>query len=128
VGGCYDDYEAIDMSREIKFRAWDKAVREMVCHYDGDFIKWHAPSNWRDFYEVMQFTGLEDCRGVDIYEGDIVSFDIPDSKDGGAVPNCRGTVSIHPGGVAYGTWNYIHGVNVKVIGNIYENPELAEQT
>ena len=58
--------------RTIKFRAWDKWKKKMIQPNNGDFIGWHAMSNWKDCLEVMQFTGLTDKNGKEIYEGDIV--------------------------------------------------------
>jgi uncharacterized phage protein (TIGR01671 family) len=58
--------------REIKFRAWDKWNNEMIQPHEGDFIKWHSMSNWKECLEVMQYTGLKDKNGQEIYEGDIL--------------------------------------------------------
>jgi hypothetical protein len=58
--------------REIKFRAWDIDMQIMIQPEDGDFIKWHAMSNWRQCLIVEQFTGLLDKNGIEIYEGDVL--------------------------------------------------------
>lgn len=83
----------------------------------------------RDAYgdELMQFTGLHDKNGKEIYEGDIVEFGIKNGakldvryKSGGFVLHTRG-MKTHP---VSEHMNY-RGVLVgKVIGNIYENPDL----
>lgn len=67
--------EVTILPREIKFRAWDKWNKRMKHDpHEGDFIKWHAPSNWKECYEVMQYTGLKDRNGKEIYDGDICEF------------------------------------------------------
>lgn len=66
------------MNREIKFRAWDRQYKNMVAVYSIDFLtneidfktNLNEPKNL-DHFELMQFTGLLDKNGKEIYEGDI---------------------------------------------------------
>lgn len=96
--------------REIKFRAWDKEKKEMFndIWIDGNFI--NMPE-----YIVMQFTGLKDKNGKEIYEGDIVKnidrvFEVT-FKDGyfSIIHNKKGLLYC------------------EVIGNKYENSELLKE-
>ena len=63
--------------RTIKFRAWDEINNEMVYEKYGSFFGNYLPSHeiLRRYENVMQFTGLHDKNGKEIYEGDLVSFE-----------------------------------------------------
>lgn len=66
--------------RKIKFRSWLKNQKKMIYPYVLDFLHntWVADKDLYgsfDEIEFMQFTGLCDKNGKEIYEGDIVLFD-----------------------------------------------------
>lgn len=127
----------------MRFRAWDKVANEM-CHvselsFNGDGIVWgindvpFVESNGEDGYILMQYTGLEDKNGVEIYEGDIIKHsgneherDFPVTQVIFIQSNCltcHGFFSLAPNGKAA---KHTHVQHVEVIGNIYESPELLK--
>ena len=115
--------------REIKFRAWDKRKSRMM--YDGiildmsDCSRHDMKHNFdaSDSIELMQYTGLKDKNGVEIYEGDIVKVD--EEFFARVLYNERFTsFDVATTGNTVGFYDY--GKSLEVIGNIYENPELLE--
>ena len=122
------------MIREIKFRAYHKERKEMFEIASIDFEeKKAALSNGIikllnvDFkqFEMLQYTGLKDKNGKEIYEGDIIIC-----KYG---PEITMEVKWIDEGFRtlgkYNVDNYVGYVknSAEVIGNIYENPELLEE-
>lgn len=124
------------MNREIKFRAWNFKSKKMF--HDEFFVTpdGEAYSNYgADMpfdVELMQYTGLKDRNGVEIYEGDIVVIGSLEGSPLGAVEydldwgayNIKDNEKYQFGGervCIYTTDRF------EVIGNIYENPDLLTQ-
>lgn len=114
------------MNREIKFRAWDKRKSKMV---NFEYLQQHKSGfmlfdkeDWGNEFDLMQFTGLLDRHGVEIYEGDILSvFDIKEPV--------IDVVTFNDLGWKHGEYYLIDCINwdLEVIGNIYENPALSKE-
>jgi len=116
--------------REIKFRAWDKEAREMlpnVQNHIGNFDTAFGNMLRNERYELMQYTGLHDKNGKEIYEGDIVDW------RGQYSENAPQPVIWYYTGWYAGyankhlnitSLNAIEPKTMEIIGNIYENKDL----
>lgn len=142
------------MSKEIKFRVWNKAKNDWEFGYKtmggvNLFGEVHVmgyfniPLQELNNYEAMQYTGLKDKNGKEIYEDDIVNF----TNDSSGNEVCKVSFGEYitegcidcGGDYAYGF--YIDSIyidsnfnkvglasrRVEVIGNIYENSELIKK-
>mgnify|MGYP001388081510 CR=1 FL=1 len=113
--------------REIKFRAWNKVRAFMIYDVDinsyGQVIKYDYGQYAGSYdFPIMQYTGLKDINGKDIYEGDIVKCFRTEGIE--FVTTRLGAHGIETQ-IGFYPFVDIHG-RVEVIGNIYENPELLE--
>lgn len=135
--------------REIKFRAWDgenmnsefiivdtawMMNKEVGCPVNAGFKNMQEQAeNWI----IMQYTGLKDKNGKEIYEGDILNTNTFRAKAvtpyivEEALPFIK---LVNAKGWAYDNGDYYEGGNImshewkkfEVIGNIYENKDLLE--
>jgi hypothetical protein len=100
--------------REIKFRVWDKKDKLWVA---GFSIGQSGTQSELGDKVFMQYTGLHDKHGVEIYEGDIVQT--------GFSPIVKMKVEWTDWKAAfYPFWNDRKPIQYQIIGNIYETPEL----
>lgn len=121
---------------QIKFRAWDKRLKRMLLPamptiHGG--IMWGEKSFdtcVENNYELMQFTGLNDKKKKEIWEGDIVRmFNCEQTHEGYKETPIGLDVVVFENGM-FTLKNEEDGrrlrYSVEVVGNIYANPELLK--
>ncbi len=133
--------------RELKFRIWDKKSKIMIPINHDRQVKirenhWQvvdikigvqSHSSWDNNSILMQYTGLKDKDGKEIYEGDIIKykyyFDYGQSGEYKSFTRCVSWDDMYCGfSPMYATGEYEFPRNrIEVIGNIYENPELLKK-
>lgn len=142
--------------RDIKLRAWDTHDKRMITHEQefiplkvtsfGVFredLESKKGERWilipADRFHIMEYIGTQDMTGRDIYEGDFITTDEVENKSGGM---CIGIIEYDKGKLSLrcisefdhdlcpiksddDKWFFLKN-HARVIGNIYETPELLE--
>jgi uncharacterized phage protein (TIGR01671 family) len=140
------------MNREIKFRAWDAEYCDMIPPFTLTDIECiqengrticlliHGKDIKRKDWILMQYTGLKDKNGKEIYEGDIIKY----YSFGSSTPSFAQVIWDDCGygrvGFAYkeemGILTQLYNTQERciykecigeIVGNIYENPDLLEK-
>jgi len=111
--------------REIKFRVWDKLQKEWLAlsSLEGIFAYYECDGDER--YALMQYTGLKDKNGKEIYEGDIVRklYPFKSKEEYAKNPYIYKLVKWYKNQCSFS----IGKDNWEVIGNIYENLDLLKE-
>ena len=106
---------------KIKFRIWNKNKKRMIkrntlcilCVIEDGRLE-------KENFEIMQYTGVKDKNGKEIYEGDILKLNDEIAK----VIFCEGCFLLD---IKDDDNLFAISEDWEVIGNVYENPELLEQ-
>ncbi|PGC67588.1 hypothetical protein COL97_01470 [Bacillus safensis] len=128
--------------REIKFRGWyGSKLGMMTPSFNGDINEIFALKHG----EYMQFAGLKDCNGVEIYEGDAIFWEIDNgvgiesysavvyySENTEKYKGMYKWIVVYLGDFHRGEFDELrtpsrYKDSLQVFGNIYENPELLTE-
>jgi len=119
--------------REIKFRAWNG----LGVHYSDEYkhLGEQILKNFFDYNEgdkIMQYTGLKDKNGKDIYEGDIVNILKDYTEPYHGVKVKAGIVAFSDASFyikkSYGGHYRWMDYDIEIIGNVHENKDLLDGT
>ena len=111
--------------RQIKFRAWDESQKYMAKQGTPDLETIQSFFFHFGNFPLMQFTGLTDKNGIEIYEGDIIQFLIDNEKY--IVEFTEGSFCIvsNQNSCIISMYDFQNS-EFLILGNIYENTELLQ--
>ena len=122
--------------REIKFRVWNDYTNEMRYTFKGftnefDVLNLTKFFNEENYLTLLQFIGIRDVKGREIFQKDICKYYNDSDKDGvGIIEDdyikwISGTIA--KTNLMTPLYYLKCGSDFEVLGNVYENPELLEQ-
>ena len=127
-----------DEMREMKFRCWDSDNNRWIDE-EGNAIRAVFTLENKTYLKWTQWTGLKDSKGVEIYESDIVKFQISENFTG-PINSIKEVAKIYIGSIEWDSedagffilntddkWPHVKtffAENIEVIGNIYEHKHL----
>ena len=132
--------------REIKFRAWDRFNKRFVkpenlsdsehLSVENTDYGFRFLDDTESGFDYLQYTGLKDENGKEIYEGDIVSYVGYSAYGRDEEPSKLIIEWDEIGGGFDLRWLFVkddgdiglYNIDIEVIGNIYENPEMVEES
>lgn len=120
--------------REIKFRIYNKEMNHMMHWFLLKDMQWTLKETFQneseDYSEPMQFTGIRDHKGNEIYEGDIVQYKQRNLEAAFGMTDGEDYIE-KIGEIKYSgqSFNVPQGFikELEVVGNIFQNPELLEE-
>jgi hypothetical protein len=103
--------------REIKFKVWDKKYghfNDIILELPRELNEDWTGLNYGDLV-LLQYTGLKDKNGKEIYEGDVIDTD-----------TMKAVVEYRVDSFMCGNTTLLFSIRGQVIGNVYEHPDLIK--
>jgi uncharacterized phage protein (TIGR01671 family) len=124
------------MNNRFKFKIWNNTAKCFVESFNepvatftllslSEYLHSNSISNI-DNFTFLQFTGLTDSNKNEIYEGDIVQYNNGDVIRIGYVGFMAGIFFLNYNDEIHDELGYLLILDLKIIGNIFENPELLK--
>ena len=117
-------------NRRIKFRFWCEAGKAFVKDYKYNGLVEELFSQDDFLLTPSQFTGMYDCKGKELYEGDIIEavYNSFGATKKGRVEFDLGLYRVAYDDLLNMSFSNLHELqNFKIIGNVFENPDLMEK-